>query len=569
MKNVQIGCSRSRLLLTFASQHVSNTVMHFQFLSRLWQPALTRRSAKPSLIVLSILLSIFLWVSFSPVAIARTTNNPTSPTSPTSPARSTNSPSNIQPYIDRVMNRISEFKLDNGMKFIVMERHQAPVVSFMTYVDVGAAEEEAGKTGAAHFLEHLAFKGTKRIGTKNYAAEKTKLDQLDKLFDQIKVAKAAGRSADVTRLQADFDKVRAEAAAFVIQNQYGQIVEQNGGVGLNATTSADATRYFYSFPANQLELWMSLESERFLEPVFREFHEEKDVILEERRMRTDNSPIGKMVEEFLRTAMSGTPYGRPVIGYQEDLDNMTTADIKKLFETYYTPEHITAAVVGDVDTAKVKELANAYFGRYKARSRAPELQFPASDQTAPREVTLKLKSEPWYLEGYRRPALTDPDNAVYQMISSILTDGRTSRMYKSLVERKQIALSVSTSTSFPGDRYSNLFFAYALTAPGHTVEEIAAEFKTQIEQLKAEPVTAKELDRVKTQARAGLLGVLASNSGMASLLPEYEAKTGTWRNLFEELKAIDAVTAEDVQRVAKDLFQPKNLTVGKILTADS
>jgi predicted Zn-dependent peptidase len=480
---------------------------------------------------------------------------------------SPNPPANIQPYIDGVIGKISEFTLSNGMKFIVMERHQAPVVSFMTYVNIGAAYEAEGKTGAAHFLEHLAFKGTSRIGTTDYAAEKVVFAKLDRLFSQIQTAKASGNTAEVTRLQAAFDAARADAAKYVEQNKYGQIVEQAGGVGLNATTSADATRYFYSFPANKLELWMSLESDRFLDPVLREFYEEKDVILEERRMRTDNSPIGKMIEEFLETALPGHPYGRPVIGSAADLQNMTRADVQTFYDTYYTPDNIISAVVGDVDPKQVQQMAEAYFGRIKARPGAPEVTVNVPPQTAPREVTVSLPTQPWYLEGYQRPALTSPDSPIYSMIGSLLTDGRTSRLYKSLVEQQQLALSVSVSDTFPGNRYSNLMLLYALTAPGHTVEEVAAALDREIQRLKSEPVSAEELDRVKTQSRAGLLRQLASNQGMASLLPEYEAKTGTWRNLFKDLKDIEAVTAADVQRVAQETFQPKNLTVGKLLSA--
>jgi predicted Zn-dependent peptidase len=476
--------------------------------------------------------------------------------------------SNLQPYIDKVVDRISEFTLTNGMKFIVMERHQAPIVSFMTYVNIGAAYEAEGKTGAAHFLEHLAFKGTQKIGTTDYGAEKPALAAIDEAFARLQAAKAAGNAAEVTRLEAAFKSAQAKAAAYVVQNKYGQIVEQAGGVGLNATTSADATRYFYSFPANKLELWMSLESERFLDPVFREFYEEKDVILEERRMRTDNSPIGKMIEQFLEVALPGHPYGRPVIGSAEDLQNLSRQDVAKFYQTYYTPNHIIASVVGDVDPAQVKQMAESYFGRLKARPSAPEVTVNTPPQTAPREITLRLPTQPWYMEAYQRPDLNSPDNPIYSMMSSLLTDGRTSRLYKSLVEQQQLALSVNISTSFPGDRYSNLMLLYALTAPGHTVEDVAVALDLEIQRLKTEPVTAEELDRVKTQSRAGLLRSLASNQGMASLLPEYEAKTGTWRNLFKELKDIEAVTAADVQRVAQEMFQPKNLTVGKLLSSE-
>ena len=472
----------------------------------------------------------------------------------------------IQPYIDRVMDRVTEFALDNGMRFIVLERHEAPVVSFMTYVDVGSAQEEPGKTGAAHFLEHLAFKGTPRIGTTNYEAEQPLLEQMDSLFEQLQTAIANDQPDDVDRLQQEFDQVRAAASEYVIQNEYGQIVEQAGGVGLNATTSADATRYFYSFPANKLELWMSLESERFLEPVFREFYEEKDVILEERRMRTDNSPIGKMFEVFLETALPGHPYGRPIIGYAEDLQSMTRQDIEDFFNRYYTPSHIIATVVGDVDPDQVKQLADVYFGRFQPRS-------PQASQTTtipplpqePQEFTLELPAQPWYVEGYRRPSIDHPDRAVYDIISGILTGGRTSRLYESMVLEQQVALDVRVANGFPGDRYSTLFLAYALTAANHTIEDVAAALDVELERLKTELVSETELARIKNQARASLLQTLDSNQGMASLLAEYEATTGDWRNLFDQLTELEAVTAADVQRVAQDLFRPENLTIGRLL----
>lgn len=504
---------------------------------------------------IALLLSVGLfWLSCAPVAMAQT------------PTDTNRTGTNIQPYIDRVAQQISEFTLDNGMKFIVMERHQAPTVSFMTYVDVGSAYEQAGKTGAAHFLEHLAFKGTQTIGTRDYAAEKPLFNRLDTLAEQIEAAQASEKTEEVAKLQQEFSQIKAEAASYVKENEFGQIVQQAGGVGLNATTSADATRYFYSFPANKLELWMSLESERFLEPVFRQFYEEKDVILEERRMRSDNSPIGKLVEEFLQIALPNHPYGRPVIGYETDIRNLSRQDIQQLFSTYYTPDRIIVAIVGDVDPQQVKQLATAYFSRFQSKSRAPDLVVnPPTPQTEPRSVTVTMPSQPWYMEGYQRPSASDPDDAVYQMIAALLTNGRTSRLYRSLVEQQQLALGVDMSSTFPGDRYSNLVLLYAQTAPGHTIDEVAAAMEREVNRLKPEPISAEELERVKTQTRAGLLKVLASNQGMASLLPEYEAKTGSWKNLFEELKMLEAVTAQDVQRVANELFRSENRTIGKLV----
>lgn len=492
------------------------------------------------------------WGILPAVALARTET-------PTAAAKS------IQPYLDRVIQRVTEFRLDNGIQFIVLERHKAPVVSFLTYADVGGVDEPDGKTGVAHFLEHLAFKGTQRIGTQNYEAEKPLLDRLDELFEQIQSAKAAGKQADVAKLQAEFSKVQGEAIALAKQNELGKIVEQAGGVGLNAATSTDATVYFYSFPSNKLELWMSLESERFLEPVFREFYKEKEVILEERRLRTENSPIGKMIEAFLDTAFKEHPYRRPVIGYDQDIRNLTRKDVQQFFESHYVPSDLTIAVVGDVDPANVKQLAQVYFGRYKTHPAPQGVTLVEPPQQQTREVTLQLASQPWYLEGYHRPAIKHPDHVVYEIIGRLLSDGRTSRLYKSLVEQKQVAISAQGFSGFPGDKYPNLMLLYALTAPRHTVDEVATALRAEIDRLKTEPVSAQELDRVKTQARADLLRSLNSNSGMARSLVEYEVKTGDWRNLFKELEAIAAVTPADVQRVAQATFTPENRTIGRIL----
>ncbi|MDB9526362.1 pitrilysin family protein [Oscillatoria sp. CS-180] len=474
----------------------------------------------------------------------------------------------IQPYLDRVAEQVSEFTLDNGMKFIVLERHQAPVVSFMLYADVGAVNEADGATGIAHYLEHLAFKGTQQIGTTNYAAEKALLDEMDAIFDQLLAAEAAGQAEVAETLRSQLLDLRQQASQYVEQNKYGQIVEQAGGVGLNATTGADATRYFYSLPSNKLELWMSLESERFLEPVFREFYEEKEVILEERRMRVDNSPIGQLIEVFLEEAFEEHPYRRPIIGYQEDLYVATRDTVQGFFDNYYGPNNLIGIVVGDVAAETVQEMAETYFGRFSARSLPAEVTIEEPPQQSPREFTLELPSQPWYLEGYHRPGINHPDHTIYGMIEGILVRGRTSRLYKELVEDQQIALDIGGFSGFPGDKYPNMLILYGLTAPDVAPDQIGEEIHQQLEQLKTEPVSEQELDRVKTQARAGLLRQLDSNAGMAALLAEYEAKTGSWRNIFTELKDIEAVTVEDIQRVAQETFQANNRTVGKIIPVE-
>ncbi len=505
-----------------------------------------------SIVCLSILSWSFL---LSPVQAQALTDRPTG---------------TIQPYLDRVSDRVNEFTLDNGMKFIVLEDDKAPVVSFVTYINAGGVDETIGKTGAAHFLEHLAFKGTTTIGTTDYEAEKQLLERLEALAAEIKAARSAGEEEKALQLQAEFAETEAAAAEYINQNEFGQIVDREGGVGLNAATSADYTIYFYSFPANKVELWMALESERFFDPVFRrDFYKEQEVILEERRLRTDNSPIGKMIEEFLDTSFTSHPYRQPVIGYEEDIRNLTPQDISDFFKTYYPPSNITVAVVGDVNTENFKELAEAYFGRYESSEHPPQVAIVEPPQTAEREITLNLASQPWYLEGYHRPGLDHPDHVVYDIISRLLSDGRTSRLYKSLVQEKQVALSAQGFSGFPGDRYPNLVLLYALTAPERSVDEVATALGAEITRIKTEPVSAQELERVKTQAKAELLRSLNSNMGMARLFAEYEAKTGSWRTLFSQLTALEAVTAEDVQRVAQKTFTTENRTIGRILPLET
>ena len=497
-----------------------------------------------------IAIAVWCWSFFSGSVLADTSEQPES---------------SIEPYINRVAEQITEFTLDNGLKFIVLENHEAPVVSFVTYANVGGVDEPDGETGVAHFLEHLAFKGTKQIGTTNYRAEAKQLEQLDAIFAQLKQAQKSQDQAKLARLTEKFIATQAAASQYVQQNKYGEIVDTAGGVGLNAATSADYTSYFYSFPANKLELWMSLESERFLEPVFREFYQEKQVILEERRLRTDNSPIGKMIEEFLDTAYTTHPYKRPVIGYSEDINNLTRDDVEQFFRTYYAPNNLTIAIAGDVDPQEVQKLAKIYFGRFSAQSPPESVTKVEPPQAQTREVTVNFPSQPLYLEGYHIPALSDPDYPVYEVISRLLSSGRTSRLYQSLVEEQQVALSAQGFSGFPGNKYPSLMLVYALTAPGTSIDRLATALRAEIDRLKAEPVKPAELEQVKTQLKAELLRSLDSNIGMARILAEYEAKTGSWRNIFAELTKLEEITPQDIQRVAQKTFTAENRTVGRLL----
>ncbi len=477
----------------------------------------------------------------------------------TSPGLAATTTPSIVPYVQRAMQQISEFTLANGMRFIVMEQHQAPVISFLTYADVGGVDEPDGQTGVAHYLEHLAFKGTEQIGTTNYGKEAPYLTQLDDLFAQLQTAKQQ-QTPNIAELLDQFNAVQAQASQFVISNQYGQIVQQAGGVGLNATTSADATRYFYSFPANKLELWMSLESERFLQPVFRDFFTEKQVILEERRMRSENSASGRLFDTFLQTTFTQHPYRRPVIGYEADIANLTRQNVTDFFQRYYAPGNLTMVLVGDVEPKTVKTLAERYFGRYPRRPLPPPVTIQEPEITAPRQATLQLPSQAYYLEAYPCPAFQDADYPLYELLAQVLTQGRTSRLFQRLVVQDKIALNVQAFVGYPGNKYPNRFAIYGLPAPGHTPAELAAAIETELNRLRETPIEPPELQRLQTQARMDLLQTLMSTEGMAKLLAEYTVKTGDWRNVFKQLDQLQAVTPADLQRIARAL-KPQQRTV--------
>ena len=223
------------------------------------------------------------------------------------------------------------------------------------------------------------------------------------------------------------------------------------------------------------------------------------------------------------------------------------------------------AIAGDVDPKEVKELAQIYFGRFKKQPQPAAVNKPEPPQTETKEIKVEFPSQPLYLEGYHIPALSHPDYPVYEVISELLSSGRTSRLYQSLVEEKQVALSAQGFSGFPGDKYPNLMLFYAVTSPNTSLEELAIALRAEIDRFKTEPVKPVELERVKTQLKASLLRTLDSNMGMARILAEYDAKTGDWRNIFEELTKLETITPDDIQRVSKTTFTPENRTIGRLL----
>ena len=465
--------------------------------------------------------------------------------------------------------RISVKKLDNGLTILICERPEAPVFSFFTMVDAGSVQDPMGATGLAHMFEHMAFKGTDKIGTTDYAAEKPALEKIETTYAAYITErdKSVGRDdAKLKQLEQAFKDAITEANKYVKPNEFGKIIEQNGGEDMNASTNLDETEYHYSLPVNRLELWAYLESERFLHPVMREFYKERDVVIEERRLRTDSNPIGRLIEQFTAAAFEAHPYHRPTVGWMADLNHFSATDAQKFFDRYYVPSNMIVAVAGDVKADQAMPILEKYFSRLPARSKPDEATTAEPPQNSERRIVLKEKTQPLYLEGYHRPDYRDKDDSVFDAITDLLSEGRTSRLYRSLVRDKKIASFSAGFSGLPGTKYPHLFAFYAFPLPGHTPQEVADAIHVEIERLKKEDISDDELKMIKTRSKANLIRGLADNQGLAMQLGTYQTRYGDWRELFRTVDRIDQVTKADIRRIANQIFVDTNRTVGIIET---
>jgi len=470
-------------------------------------------------------------------------------------------------YAQTLADRVVEHTLKNGMRILMVERHEAPVVSMNLTYKVGGVNEHVGISGIAHLYEHMAFKGTKTIGTKDYAKEAPLLSEMDRLYAKILAERAKGARADAKQLEEmdkRFQKLQEEAEALVVSNELGQLYERNGAEGLNASTGKDLTRYTISLPSNRLPLWAAVESDRMANPVLREFYKEKQVVMEERRLRYDNSPNGKLYEAFLSTAFWAHPYGLPVIGWPTDIETITRPETEEFFKTYYGPNNAVIAIVGDIRPNDVIRLMDETFGRIPASVDPAPVEIVEPEQDGERRVEIEFDAEPRLTMGFHKPAIGTKEDDVFDVLDSILSDGRSSRLYRSLVKEKQLAVNVSTSNGTPGGKYPNMFVIDAVPRAPHTTAELEEAITAELERLKTEPVEAKELQKTLNQLDAYLIRSLQSNSGLASQLAYYDAVAGDWRYILSSRDRIAKLTSEDIQQTARKYFVKKNRTVGTL-----
>lgn len=462
-------------------------------------------------------------------------------------------PTSLQANPSNLLDEVQDVELSNGMKFLLLRREGAPVFSAYLRVRVGGIEEVDGKTGIAHLLEHMAFKGTPEIGTRDYGKEKVLLEQLEELHSK----KLHSSGKQKKELADQMNQLVEEAGKLVVKEEFSKIYQRNGATGLNATTSQDLTSYFVTLPNTKLKLWAYLESNRLKHPVFREFYSEREVVGEERRMRVDDSPFGKLYESFIQLAFDKSPYRRPTIGYVEDIEKLSATDLKEFYDKYYVPGNVVGAIVGNIDIEATKKILEEYFGDWKA-GQVPQTQFAKEPSpTGPKKLVVPFDAKPALVMGYLKPNLPHPDDYVFDVLDQILCEGRTSRLYKRWVLQDKLAQGVNCSPSTPGSRLENLFFVYAAINSGTPPDKILSSFDDEMRRLVKEGVSKAELDKAKKNILSQWYFDLSSNEEIAEALSYFEAVAGDWKYILNHRKKIQAIGSEDLVRAVEKYLQPQ------------
>ncbi len=470
---------------------------------------------------------------------------------------------------------VVEQTLSNGMKLLLVERHDDPSVAGGWVAHVGSSNERPGITGIAHLFEHMMFKGTPTIGTTNYQRDLEIIAAQEKIRDQMRTEDAkmraelrAGQIDDLTKpenktarykeLEIEFNQLVAEQRQILVKNEFDKIYRSNGGSGMNAFTTEDMTGYFIQVPANKLELWMWMESERLLHPVFREFYSERDVVFEERRMRTDSTPLGKFAEEFNAMFWESSPYSWPVVGWPSDIPSISKAEADAFYATYYAPQNITLILVGDFNSKHAAAWCEKYFGRIpRGKKDAPDVVTLEVKQVAEKRMNAEAETNPQVDILWHTVPFGHKDSYALEILGNLLAT-RTGRLYKGLVLTNEVATDVWANQT--SQKWAGYFNAGGEAKDGRTPGEVERGIYTEIEKIQHEEVPAEELQKVKNNVAAAEYRRLNSNMNILMHLINNEGE-GNWREINDAGPKLQAVTAADVQRVAREYFTPDNRSV--------
>ena len=471
--------------------------------------------------------------------------------------------------------RVIEQQLDNGMTLLLVPRPGDPNIAAGWVAKVGSVHERPGITGVAHLFEHMMFKGTHTVGTTDIEQDLMIIEQLDALKAEIRVEEAqlverhrlggiddprspAARSPRHRELIEEFDALLARQSELLIKEDFSRIYTGQGASGMNAGTSYDFTIYFVNVPANKLELWFWMEADRLLNPVFREFYAERDVVHEERRLRTDSTPIGKFREQFDAMFWKSSPYSWPVVGWPSDIEGITREEALSFFDIYYAPNNIAAALVGDFDPDEAVALAERYFGRLRRGARHPSPpRTREMPQLAEKRMVAHAETNPQVVIRYHSVPDGHVDEPALVVLGQLL-NGRTGRLYKALVEEQEVATGASGGQA--GFKFEGMFELRGTAKQGRTPEEVEQAIYAELERLGTEPVGARELQKVKNQNAAGTFRDLEGNFQLMMQLLIRENMRG-WDTINTDPPLYDAVTAEDIMRVAGKYFTPEKRAV--------
>lgn len=483
--------------------------------------------------------------------------------------------STIASAAEKARIEVEEWTMTNGMKWLLYERHDAPTVASGWVAHVGSANERPGITGISHFFEHMMFKGTNVIGTKDIALDLKLIAEQEELRAGMRAEMSimrerlrrgeissmddpAAKTARYKELEMKFDESVLKQRENIIKDQMDQIYTKNGGEFLNASTNEDWTVYFMRLPKNKLELWAWLESDRLLNPVFREFYSERDVVFEERRLRTESTPLGKFDEQFNSMFWEAHPYTWPVVGWASDIPMYTLQQAKDYFSTYYAPNNITGVLVGDFKTAEAKVLLEKYFGRLRRGPVPPDVVTLEPVALGEKRFNAEAETSPTVRVWWQGVPFVHKDFAALDLMTDILS-GRTGRLTKALVLDKKVANSASAFVN--AQKYGGYVGAEVTVKDGQQPSVVEASLYDVLDKLKTEMVPAEELQKVKNQAKANAYRRLSSSTFIMFQLLQNEG-TGDWKKINNASEEVDAVTAADIQRVAKQYLTKETRAVG-------
>ncbi|WCL50830.1 M16 family metallopeptidase [Leptospira sp. GIMC2001] len=471
--------------------------------------------------------------------------------------------------------KIKTVEFENGLRLIMVQRNESPTIAIYTKFLVGAVDETPEISGTAHLLEHMLFKGTPNVGTRDYAREKKYQDQIEvwgSRLDKLRLEEKSYKEKGILVPKDLSDKITAQSRRlrnleklqneFIIKSEDSYIYEQNGEVGFNAYTSQDVTNYQIQLPSNRLEIWAKMESDRLKNPILREYYTERDVVIEERRMRTENSGAGLLRERFMSVAMEAHPYRRPVIGYPSVIPFLDIFETKEFFRKNYHSGNMVITIVGQLDFENTESIVRKYFSDLARGEKRKEIKISEIQSSGAKKVEVFYPAGESILMGWRKPTIPHPDNSAFDMLDAILAKGSTSRLYKRLVLDANLCSEVNASNGYPGERYTNIFLISMRNNQGADTSEIESIVWEEIEKIAKDGVNPEEIQKVKNDAISDFFRYLDSNGSLADSLGYYALVTGDWRNLFRIYDQMNSVTSLDLQRVASIYLKRDNVTIG-------